>query len=420
MGKRDCFNNLYSQGYLKSKIVECLPILGYAKGELGNLNGYAQLTVKDGAISDNFVFVNKLIPHSQYDLMIMANDSPAKVSILDLSKKSCSMLMGSAYQFLVFLGLSEIMQLYSLNNDRFQLCYNYNRDTIDRESGMVIKKYHLHLNFWTDSELGRLDVNELGDIKNISTRRRFLDPITALAEQICYDRLGKKINGISILPPDSERDLLLGLPAGLKLKFENWQMLNNPALVEILRNIHNSLFDIYALIQTSFLGNCEINDAWKRSPLLPLGQIILNINSISWLSDKSKKGLTLLAGCLKNLNPQTMQYFKNNKWARIRHLSMGGLNYSLGMYSQAQNKPERPIINSSPVYLVAQVKLFSDMGGAGVCYMDKIPMVKLSRQADVFSHREAQLRAEFQKEFIKYFATTVQDSENNYWARYDI
>lgn len=420
-------DKLYPDEASDFKVIENIPIREFQleknakKVSIDNVDEFygerllKKFAVKDGDIIDKLAFINKLNPHSLYDMMILAADELPKSSISDLARSTAKTLLEIAYNFLQFIANEDNIRKYKLDNGRFHFCYNYDRDTIDRESGMAEKRFHLHLNYWTQDEHIPEKIIKVADINKLSWRRRLLDPISFLGPQIAYDVLGGEVAGIKLLEPDNKRDANLGLPVGLKIKFDNWSVLNEEFLINILRELHSKIFDTYDLLSIAFTGEKNTAKKWERNRLLDSEQIISNIQNIDWLSNESREGLIILAKSLKNIKPNTMNYLKKHKDYRVRHLSMGGLNYSLGLFCPGTNSSRGALVDQGPVYLVFQTKMFADLGGAGISYMGNIPIVRINRGIGVFSEDEVLMRNDFHAQFISFCTNKLKNDLSLIW-----
>jgi hypothetical protein len=360
-----------------------------------------EFIVSDGAGGDRLVLVNKLYPHGLHDMMVLSLDDPPKPSIAGLGVPATAVVLGLAERFLEYVGDPEVIKRFHLDEGCFHFCYNYDPDTLDRESGMADKRFHLHLNYWS-REIDKLSPRPFGSLSNLSWRRRLIDPITSLGEQIAYDLLSGAIGDIPLLPPNPKRDLCLGLPPGLKIRFDGWSVLRDPVTVETLRNLHTELSSAHALIVRAFTNDDRPPGRWRRHSLLPASTIRSNVAAISGLSEASKQGLVVLAEALQDVSSLAMEAFRNKKWLRIQHLAMAGLNYSLGLYAQQTNRIGDPLLKNGPVYLVVQTKLFADIGGAGIPYMKALPIVRIQRGDGVFNSRQIRNRDDFQAGFVAY------------------
>jgi hypothetical protein len=342
-------------------------------------------------------------------MMVLAADEVPKSSVVDLSARTIQVLQMLGYWFLEFIGDAEIIRRFHLDNGCFHFCFNYDRDTIDRESGMTEKRFHLHLNYWSGEEVDQSSPVCFGTLSSLAWRRRLLDPIAFLGASIAYDLLGGQVVGVPLLPLDHDRDLQLGLPAGIKIRFDNWSILTGWRLTDIIRTLHIQFYEGWRRISRALTGTDTPPGAWYRHRLLPLAEIIQNIHMIPGLSEMSQAGLVVLANTLRDIPQRLMEFLKQRQWLRVRHLSMGGLNYSLGLYSQARNRVGEPLINSGPVYLVVQFKLFADIGGAGISYMGDVPVVRISRgEGFFFTAEDIQRRTAFQQAFIDFSGDHLQ------------
>lgn len=413
----DAFSALYPKEVEQIKVIEKLPIPGtypiLQMGKVGVLKDvhkayegkiYGELAIQENGVIDNFAFINKMPPHSIYDSMILAFDDAIKSSVCDISETAVSIIFNTTHDYLHFIGNPENIHLFGLDGGYLHCCYNYDPYTRDRESGMSEKRFHLHWNYWTPQQLRDVNIRSFGTIQDLAWKRRLLDPLQFLGAQIAHDVLKGAVVGVPLMPIDHKRDLKLGLPVGLKMKFEDWSVLQNSLLVKIVRELHTHLYDTYWLITKAFTGlDRPPTEPWQRHLLLPREQIIQNIQKIDFLSSASKYGLSILADNLRDISPQLMNLFKKNKLTRIRHLVHAGPNYSLGLYSIKPNLVQQPLYQSGPVYLVLQTKMFSDIGGAGLCYMGALPIIRLARAEYPMTDEQAGMHHNFRTGVVSWF-----------------
>jgi len=155
---RDTFAPLYPREAQQFRVIERISIPGFPANlipdvaDITNLRQFygdrllCECAVSHNNTTDRLAFVNKLNPHGLYDMMILASDDPPKSSIADLTEFTVTVLLDIAHGVLEFIGDADNIRRFELHDGRFHFCYNYDRDTIDRESGMAEKRFHLHLN----------------------------------------------------------------------------------------------------------------------------------------------------------------------------------------------------------------------------------------------------------------------------------
>jgi hypothetical protein len=423
----DGLASLYPREVQQFKIIERISIPGFPPELVPNLKGITdlrqfygprlldELVVSQDGVMDRLAFVDKLKPHGLCDMMVLASDYYCKSSISDLAETTAAVVLNIAHSFLEFVGEIDNVRRFDLDDGHLHICYNYDANTVDRESGMNEKRFHLHLNYWSGEELGQYEPCLFRNLPSVSWQHRLLDPIAFLGEQIAYDVLKTRLTGFCLLPPDRERDLRLGLPAGFKIRFDDWSILQDPNLVQVLRLMHDCLDNTYSQLARAFTGTDDPPQAWQRHPLLPPAEIMRHVQEIEYLSENSRQGLAFLANTLRDISPKVMAFLRKRRWARVRHLTIAGLFYSLGLYSPESNRIGRPILDCRPVYLVMQPKLFADMGGAGVTYMKNVPVIRILRGDGVLTPEQIVRRREFQAAFMVYVHELLRSDSQVRW-----
>lgn len=361
---------------------------------------------------DKLAYVDKLFPHSFLDTMVLAADENPKSSFFSLGKQTNTLLLEMIHNFLEFVSDKDNIKKFNLENGHVHFCYNYDPDTKDRESGMSYEdRFHLHMNYWSGRELALVNEQKFSDLKNLSYKKRLIDPGTYLGERIIYQKLQGEILGVKLVEPDIDKQCEIGLPAGIKVRFSGWSFLKEDLMRDVMRELHRVLENTYKEITNIFLEEKnELNTLpWQRRRLRNREEIIEGISSISWADNCLKNDLIIFAKTLRDLEDHHFEYFKSHETHRIRHMSLGGLNYSLGLYSQGKNSHNLPIIEQGPIYIVAQTKLFADIGGAGLPYLSDIPVVRISRKSGTFNEFEVKRRKQFHEDFICFNNTKLSE-----------
>lgn len=406
---KSIFEQLYTNYYSYSVIPE-MCVAGYnGKNEMGlkhNVDEFRDNVIWSKHFFDErgvneIAFINKLSPHSLYDCMLMCMEKENS-SISDLSDEAAKFVFEMTYKFIEFVSEKQIMDEYDLYDGYMHICYNYDPFTIDRESGMSEKRFHLHMNYWRKRDISLDDTKYLGEICDKNLVRRMVDPLTIIGEYVLYDMLKYFKIEENILEPNISRDIEYGLPIGLKIKYDGCEVLKSFEFSKKICKLHILLCDIYNEFEKIFCININRNGKWKRSLLKNVEEIKQGILKSSWLSEYSRLLMFFLAENLRNINSIPEKYFLENRDGRIRHLCMNGLNYSLSFFSPNENSAEIKLINQRDFYLVIQPKMFSDIGGAGLPCIGGIAAAKLKRNAIGFTEKEAEMRDDFHKRFIKY------------------
>jgi hypothetical protein len=369
--------------------------------------------VLDGERREALAYVDKLFPHSRYDLMVLAADDPPKTSVADLAPRTLDLILHTAHEFIRFVSRKDVIERFRLGGGRAHLCFNYS-DTLDRENGQSYdKRFHLHLNYWPGFDLEGMTTMRYRDVEGLVERRRLLDPIAFLGPSIAYDFFGGEVEGLRLLPPDDARDLSLGLPAGLKLRLPDWDALRERRFARATRALHIGLQHVYSRLSEAFTGADVLPAPWTRHRLLPRRRIAENVDRLEWSSSRSRAGILILADILRNVSPAVIARLRTAADSRIRHLTLAGLDYSMSIYAQEANTLASPLSEGRPVYMVVQTRLFSDSGTAGVPAMDRIPAVRVKRGSGTFSPSEIVDRGAFHRALLRVLRLNAELRQHN-------
>ncbi len=363
-------------------------------------DGFMMEVEVDG--TDRVAFIEKALPHSRYDLMMLASDEQVKCAVTDLAARTKEFIFAVADRFIGFLSQADVIGRYGLDRGHLHLAFNYDRYTTDRENSMCCdKRFHLHLNYWPGDELGQLRPVRWGDISEMTLRRRLVDPLAYAAGLIMRDRCRELAPGLPLMPVDPERDESIGLPAGPKVSFPDWTFLRDRQFITMLDTMHDVADTAYQEIHAAFTGQGSKPRIWSRPGLLPGQQITQNLREMAWLSADTRRLLTRLALVLREVTAADMQAFRDGRVESVRGLTLGGLDYAIAMFCQQRNSASLPLSGAGPVYLVMHCKLFSDIGGAGLPTIDDIPVVRLDRASGrPLSDAEIKSRRQLREEFL--------------------
>jgi hypothetical protein len=351
---------------------------------------------------DELAFIDKAFPHSRYDVMALVSSEPVRTSAIDLAAATKSLLGRLAYHFVEYLSDRSVIREYGLEDGHFHMCFNYDRHTVDRENSMFYdKRFHLHLNYWPGRDLALSRTVSWGRIASTAERRRLLDPATFLGTSLLHDATLGQVAGLRLMSVDDERDLRLGLPPGLKLELAGFTALCGPHFADVLDELHLAAERVYSDIYEAFTGHGFETRVWSRPRLLPTARIAANLRKLSWLSPRSLAYLSPLAAKLTNLEDDALALYRHDEAARVRRMSLAGLDYSIGLASRQRNTGATPLVTADKVLLVMQPRLFGDIGGAGLPWIDGIPIVKVDRsRGEVLSEAEVLDRRRLRERFL--------------------
>ena len=361
--------------------------------------------------TDTLAFIDKAIPHSQFDLMATDTSPRVQATLTAIGERSLAALLRSAERFIAFVSQPDVRRRFGLENGLAHIALNCDPNTRDRESCQAVKSFHLHFIYWTAAELAGLNKTEtLAQPVDDLPRRRVLDPLTALGSRLIHEHL-QRCNfsnwNAQLIP---YRDLPRGDETGLigcLIRLPGWQVLPTRSFRTLLAQVHHGIEECTRAVLQAFTGRNDIPPPWSRWPLLPRPDIHRNLKDLPY-SPPVLGDLGYLADTLQSLSPKTLDGLRHRPRQRIQHLSLNPPSYALNLYSPQPNGPQQTLIDSSPIYLIIQPKLFSAVGGAGALPLAGIPSVYVRRGIGRFSETAWRLRAEFQREFLQFNQSSLE------------
>jgi hypothetical protein len=362
--------------------------------------------------ADRLAFVDKAVPHSQYDLMCAEVSAAAKATVREIGRQTASAIWCSAYNFVAFVSRPEIQRTYGLQGGQLHLALNCDPNTRDRESIQASKQFHLHFLYWTQQELAALRRAERSTDARSLLQRRLLDPLAFVAPAVLAERLGAfdLDNRAMTLLPFHPADSIHGCkPMGCLIRLSDWAVLKTPEFVYTIDRIHTCIAETSAQLQEAFTGQAQPPGLWHRHALLPPSVIRDNIDRLGF-SARTIAALHHLAGALSDVSPNLMDFMKKHGGARRRHLVLNSPCYALNLYAPMQNSIAEPLIAAKEVYLIIRVKLFSAIGGAGLLCLNETPCVRIVREEGVLSEPLWRQRTRFQSGFVSYNYPLIQQT----------
>ena len=413
-------DDLVEDEYLDLLSVECVALPGFpdfrfelpsATRDLDRYENFVRLW-KDNlyhiaALPDaSYIgFCNKLKPHAIFDTMLIQSDRDVRSNVSDLTPQQRRFLFLTANSFVQHAADRRVTEKFDLNGARIHIVYNSAATTEDRENSMgYSKRFHLHLNCWPDWQMESLRIKQLKSTPSVSKRRDLLDPLTPLGGRLIRHLIAQE----NLFPKDhlfsdsAEERIQSKLPAGCVVALhEGWESLLATEFGEDVSRLDKAMTQQYANLQEAFTGKSHPARAWTRHKLRPVKIIQAEIRALGYPREICT-GLCHLAQTLHTASPQLLEHFRRRKNLRIRHMSMNGLNYSLGFFAGQPHDSKRPIIGAADVYMVIQPKFLSPVGGASVIYNDLASMIALHRNRRSFTEYEMEMRNAFQQSFLQW------------------
>lgn len=368
------------------------------------------LSIASARQTDHIAFIDKALPHAQYELMAGDVGAQPRATVADIGERALQALLSSCERFAAFVSRPDTIARYQLQGGLAHCALNCDPHTLDRESCQAVKHFHLHYIYWTGSELQALrqPTTPLFQTGSSQRRLRILDPLLGLGSQLLHQRLQQQ----TLCHPQAE---LLPLPAsstppslpGCLIRLPGWHALNQTgsanlaALAALLRQIHHTIVDAGTELQRAYTDHSEPPPPWQRHPLLPADTIIGRLAALGYSSDATAQ-LIRLAEQLRTLHPATIQRLRQRPARRIRHLSLIPPAYAINLHTPRPNSIDTPLHHSDAITLIIQPKLFAAVGGAGSLPLAGIPSVHINRGQGHYSQQAWQQRNAFQREFLQF------------------
>ncbi|NJP42527.1 hypothetical protein [Actinacidiphila epipremni] len=377
---KDRFTDLYPAGAADLPVAASLAVPRFpAAAERRNDTGvdafYAERLLAAFRVPgtpDRIALVDKLFPHARFDAMWLAADDEPRTATTDMARAGLERVLSLGRDFVRYVRSPATAARYALGDAAVHLCFNYDRDTVDRDNAMFYdKRFHLHMNCWPERDLEGLSAQPYGSIADPVMRRRLIDPLAYLGARVLRDLTGPTVEG---QPTEVEPDRVPGAPVGLAVRLAGWDALAGPVAAGVLRTLHRGAEQAYAEVRAAFVGSAEPSGVWQRPALLPEAEVRRRLAAIGWLGPDTAADLLTLRNALRDLGPGEIEAAREDPRRAVRSVTLAGLDYSVGM-SQAPG-PE-----DAPVLLTLQPRLLGDVGGAGLPPLRGLRAVRLDRRS---------------------------------------
>ncbi len=346
--------------------------------------------------------VDKLIPHSQFDMMLVDCGERFYSTPFQFGPETALACFSVAADFARYskdLGLTPIA------------CYNYDPHTHDRKSGMSMKRAHMHLIARTPAELAQMREGRkrLRDVNGAVKRRGFVDEAAVLGTMILQDTverewrdamINRKPKKLLPFPRFTYRDcsnFIVPLPNG-------WDDLRDPVIIKELESFAYDVTFWYRLIaKLNLVGSINylvLNDQkWKRKrpdnvhPMMRARTILDDTLRYKGFSLESKAALIYYLNALKPeiLDIVGMDFIKAHPKSKfVSHVyPLGGPCYAFSIVEDEET-----------VYVSIRPQVFGETGAAGLTFVDGTQL-KLKRGSSVYTPDEERDKAEFQRSFVR-------------------
>lgn len=398
----NCYNDI--------RVVENFYVKGYSHKYL--INTYANKNKEDKLFYENTYkksilmrkkyiknksslsldFVDKVTPHSLFELMLIDSSASFESSIFNYNR---------SIQFEFFSDLNSLMRTILSNkfannfnyalNDSICVSYNYDPLTKDRESIMSEKRFHFHIIAHTKEDLRTVSSSAISfsDIEKEIMKMRFVDPLLSLSSKIIIDLLKYYKYDDNLIIFNVMDEVKYNLPLGVKLVFKK----NTEFPYELMNKIHKIIIQkYYELYNLIFIDSPTL---WSRSKKRDFDYIEKNIKKINYLSDCTKTDLLERIKIIPEYSEKEYLLFKQNRKLAIQKLYLAGPAYSCTYY---YNKTiDNKLYNILNIYY----KTYTDLGGAGMTTFGKANAIRIKRNFGEFSESEILTRKSFQKHLLE-------------------
>ena len=361
----------------------------------------------DASNGDLLALVDKAIPHALFDLMLSEASALDKPTPADVLPSTGQLLWRIGLELVRFVSQARHQRAFELSGGQLHLAMNCDPNTVDRESVQAAKHFHLHLLYWTATELGALSQpllrpSRLGDETSATRRRQCMDPLSFLGARVIHASLSGfdlGIPGARLLDRDDAAVADGSRPLGCVIRLPGWQVLESPGFESMIRRLHRHLTQTGELLLDTFTGYSEPPPPWQRHPLRPAAEIDARLTAFGW-PEPVLAGLLSLAAGLRDLSARQAARLRRASPAARKHcMTLNLPSYAMNLYTPRTNDPDRPLIDADGVYLILQTKLFSGIGGAGLLGLNGIPSVRVLRRRGHYSEADWRRRAAFQRAF---------------------
>lgn len=357
---------------------------------------------------EQLALMDKKNTHSLYDMMLIQVGEYSKASIQELTEKELEFTFEVASLFFKFVNEKQIYNFYGFNNGIPRVSYSFDPWTTDREGLQPIKRFHLHMYVMSpeDCDYIRNKKHRYVNIVNAYERRRLVDPVTFISNQILFDihqhlvKLPAEFH-MEFLKP--EEYITTGIPLGLNIKIRE---INKTKLSRYLLNLHKTMIYVSECLYKAFTGGKSIAPSGTRYTLLNYNQILNNLKQIEWLSKTSLCGLSEIANTLRSVPDRLLKNINRySKWS-THHIVSNGLAYafSLQQDNTIGNKKNNLLnLNISP-------RMFSDLGGAGLFGCNGASAIMLNRGIGKYTKFQMSQRWKYQREFQLYIQNNLNEN----------
>jgi hypothetical protein len=375
----------------------------------------AQEDGRDGRIT----LIDKASPHALFDLMV-ADVSPTPPGQAEQAAPSGviapagRLIWQTAASFQRFVEDGEVRRRFGLARGAMNLALNCDPYTQDRESVQALKRFHIHLIYWRESELSQLGrASTLAAETDPYTLRQCLDPVSFIAPPLlrtCLPNTELEPFKARWLSPDDGAVCHGRRPLGALLQLDNWDQLQQPAFEQLVRIIDTRIGQLSRNLLRCLTGAEHPPGKWRRHRLRPLAEIQTML-AASDLDPGNQDALLRLASVLRDLpKPVLERLRRGSRRQRTHSMTLNQPSYSLSLGSQAAADGHPDALEHRHPVLKIQLKLFSGIGGAGLISLPGLPSVRVIRGHGRFSSADWRRRSELQRAFAAYNSEALRQA----------
>lgn len=358
---------------------------------------------ESGLEPDRLALIDKASPHAHFDLMLSEVSTQSKSTPDAVLPITGLMVWRSALEFVRFVSDPSVQQRFHLSGGRLALSFNCDAFTCDRESVQAAKQFHLHLLYWSATELNAIATPEpVSATSDPRERRQLLDPLSFLSGKLiaaALDGLDLSPLGGRIVTADPLVSARGERPGGCLIELPGWSVLDEPAFETLVRDIHRRLSALSSRLYQAITGQHQPPPPWQRHALRPAPERRAALQALG-LSSELEASLAQLFSAVRDLRPLSAARLKRASPAARQHcMTLNQPCYGLNLYAPHTNTPEQPVIASRSMTLLLSAKLFSGIGCAGLLPLGTVPSVRVVRNAGEFSRSDWHRRAAWQQAF---------------------
>lgn len=358
--------------------------------------------------------MDKKNTHSLLDIMAIQTGRTNKPTLNELSDNELSFILQLYSIFLRFVNDNTVINKYQLNGSLPRISFSCDPHTEDREGLQPVKRFHTHMYLMTNDTIKEAESNKIKyqDIKSEYLRRRLVDPISFLGNNLIFDIHENFITvptEIKINKPDHISTINNNLQLGFNAKINNNNdFIGSPVFQKYLKDLHSSLQNVYTDIAYAFTGVRESAVCGKRHALLDKTEILKRLNQLNYLSRSSRQGLEQLVSTLKRPPIFLMKRIFTHDRRVIHHIPTNGLCYAFSIAQESvvyegEDSKDNLVMNILP-------KMFSDIGGAGLVGLEGTGCVLLNRGHGSYNEEQMLERWKYQEEFLSYVDRNIGSS----------